>query len=237
MSVVAIVQARLGSTRLPGKTLAEVEGRPAIWHLMRRLESIRVLDGRVLAIPVGEGDDALATYAQEQGWSSFRGSEGDVLDRTFRAALDWGCREGDAVVRVTGDDILCDPRLVNVVVQAFLACRPEVQFACNNVVPRFPYGADVEVLSFEALRTAWQESCEPVDREHVTPFIRRQPGRFPSVELRLSVDHSKVHFSIDRAEDLVFNRRIYDVQRQAGRLFGYLDVLRCIEEQGIVPPT
>ena len=232
--VVAIVQARMNSSRFPGKVLQPVLGKPAIWHLMNRLAHTESIDRAILAVPDGPEDDILADYATSQSWGCYRGSEEDVLDRYYQAAVWAGGKTGDAIVRVTGDDILLDPKLIDAVVRAFLACRPEVHFACNNAVPRFPYGTDVEVFSFEALETAWQEAKQPMEREHVGPFIRNRPQRFPAVELRLSRDHSDVHFSIDYPEDLEFNRKIYAQLYREGEIFSYQDVLNCIREERVV---
>lgn len=227
---VAIVQARMSSTRLPGKVLMEVAGRPAIWHLMDRLAQGRTLDRVVLAIPEGAADDPLAHVATAEGWTCFRGSEQDVLDRYYRAACWVGIGPGDAIVRATGDDIMIDPRLVDVVVDLFWAAQPGVHHASSNRVPSLPYGADVEVCSFQALEEAWKEANQPEEREHVTPFIRSNPARYPFVEVRSSEDRSWLRLSIDEAADLEFNRQVFArLYRPGHPAFSWQDVVRVVE--------
>lgn len=227
---VAIVQARMSSTRLPGKVLMEVAGRPAIWHLMERLAQARSLDSAILAIPHGPPDDPLAHLADTEGWMCFRGSEEDVLDRYYRAACWAGIEPRDAIVRVTGDDIMVDPALVDALVRLFWASQPGVDHVSNNRVPSFPYGTDVEVCSFRSLAEAWKEAGRPEEREHVTPFIRANPGRYPFVEVRCSEDRSWLRLSIDDAGDLEFNREVFArLYRPGHRAFSWQDVVSALE--------
>lgn len=232
---VAIVQARMSSTRLPGKVLMEVAGRPAIWHLMDRLGQARTLDRVVLAVPDGPADDPLADLAAAEEWNCFRGDEHDVLDRYFRAACWAGVEPGDAIVRVTGDDIMIDPTLVDALVHLFWASQPGVDHVSNNRVPSFPYGTDVEVCSFQALEEAWKEASQPEDREHVTPFIRSNAVRYPFVEVRCSEDRSWLRLSIDEAADLEFNRQVFArLYRPGYPAFSWQDVVQAVEH-GKVP--
>ncbi len=150
---------------------------------MNRLTQARTLDSVVLAIPDALTDDPLAQLAAAEGWLFFRGSEEDVLDRYYHAACWAELNPGDAIVRVTGDDIMTDPGLIDTVVHLFWCCQPRVHHASNNRVRSFPYGADVEVCSFQALEEAWKEAGRPEEREHVTSFIRSNPGRYPFVEV------------------------------------------------------
>ncbi len=229
--IVAIVQARMGSSRLPGKTMAEVVGRPAISHLMKQLSFSRRLDEIVLATTTSAIDDLFVDYAREQNWRIFRGSENDVLDRYYQAARKVGCSRNDVVVRVTGDDILVDPEVVDQVIDLFLSRWPEVRYASNNLSRSFPFGADVEVLSFEALEQAWREARQPEEREHVTPYVRNHPEIFPNVELRSPMDHSHIRIAIDYPEDLRFMRQVFEKLYEKGQPpFHIKDLLECIEE-------
>lgn len=237
MKTVAIVQARMGSTRLAGKTMMEVVGKPAIWHLMHRLAWAKRLDTVVLATTQAAVDDPLAAYAAQQGWALFRGSQDDVLDRYFRAACAHGTGPGDVIVRVTGDDILTDPRIVDLVVDLLIAHQPLAAHASNDRSAGFPYGAGVEAFTFDALQTAWQEAWLPAQREHVTPFIRKNPDRFPFVEIRSNLDFSHLRFSIDYIEDLEFNRQIFErLFKQDDRPFGLADIIGCIARYHLKHP-
>ena len=238
MKTVAIIQARMGSTRLPGKALAEIVGQPAIWHLFRQLSESRYLDSVVLATTKSVQDDPLAAYGVAQGWRVFRGSEHDVLDRYYRAAVDAGCGDGDVIVRVTGDDILVDPEIVDRIVEFYLSHQPAIEHASNNRTPGFPYGADVEVFSFRALEQAWRSATLPEEREHVTPYIRRHQELFPYVELKSPMDYSRVRLSIDCPEDLEFNRRLFAVLYQETQpAFHLKDIIRCIEMHDLKHPV
>lgn len=208
MKVVALIQARMGSTRLPGKSMAEILGKPAIWHLFKQLSYASKLDKILLAITTNPLDDPLKAYAVEQNWQTYRGSEDDVLDRYYQAAKQLECKDGDIIVRVTGDDILVDPDIVDQVINLFVKNQPGIEHASNNRVSSFPYGADVEVFSFSALERAWREADQLADREHVTPYIRNNPDKFPYVDMQSDVDNSNIYLSIDYPEDLQFNRQI-----------------------------
>lgn len=229
--VVAIVQARMGSSRLPGKVMASIAGKPAIWHLFRQLGFARRVDEAILATTTGVIDDPLATYAKDQGWKVFRGSEANVLDRYYRAAMAAGMGPDDIIVRVTGDDILVDPEIVDQIVELLVTSAPPAKHASNNRSRGFPYGADVEAFTVETLGEAWRDASRPEEREHVTPYIRCHPDRFPFVELRSPVDYSHVRLSIDYPEDLEFNRRLIErLQRPGRRCIHLADILDCIEQ-------
>jgi spore coat polysaccharide biosynthesis protein SpsF (cytidylyltransferase family) len=234
MRVVAIVQARMGSTRLPGKALADVAGKPAIKRLFDQLRHATRLDAVVLATTDTALDEPLAEYANSQGWPTYRGSEDDVLDRYYQAGLASGCSGDDVVVRITGDDIVADPEVVDEVVDLYISRQPDVKHASNNRVPTYPYGADVEVFAFSALEQAWNEATAPDEREHVTPYIRNHPEVFPYVDIRSPEDLHHIRLSIDYPEDLAFNQELFaSLFRHGTPPFHLRDILSCIELDGI----
>lgn len=207
MKTVAIVQARLGSTRLPGKILMDLEGEPVLVHVMNRLGQASALDELVLAIPDQKKDDPLAAFCAERSWPCFRGSENDVLDRYYGAARE---AQADAVVRITSDCPLIEPSIVDQVVREFLECQPGADYVSNTLLPRtFPRGLDTEVMTFAALEKAWREDQDPVTREHVTPYIYRTPGAFVLRSVKYREDLSAMRWTLDTPEDLEFIRKIY----------------------------
>ena len=232
--IVVIIQARMGSSRFPGKSMAEINGRPILSYMMEQLSHCRMPDAVVLAIPEGAGDDALAAYAVEQGWALFRGDENDVLGRYYAAALAHGAGTGTGIVRLTGDDILPDPHLVDAVANLFLAFRGRYDFISTDRANRLPYGAGVDLLSFEVLRTAHEEATAPRDREHVVPFVKWNPERFPCLELTTSVDLSgSLSLSIDTPEDLARNEAlITGLSEQGPPPYHLHDILRMAESLG-----
>lgn len=170
MTTGVIVQARLGSTRLPGKVLMQMAGRTVLAWVLERCGAIPGIDGVCCAIPDGLADEDVAREARLCGVPVFRGTEHDVLYRYYRAAGAFGF---DTVVRVTSDCPLIDPWLCARVLG--MLSEGDVDYACNNLPPSWPHGLDCEALSFDWLARAAKEAEEPYDREHVTPYVRRHP--------------------------------------------------------------
>ncbi|MCS6243452.1 MAG: aminotransferase class III-fold pyridoxal phosphate-dependent enzyme [Opitutus sp.] len=215
----AIIQARTGSTRFPGKVLKELAGgHSLIGFLLSRLASCPALDALVVATTDRPGDNALAEHVAGLGHAVFRGSEADVLDRYYQAARTFS---PEIVVRITGDCPLIDPDLVARVVAA--AREPGVDYASNICPPTYPDGLDVEAFSFAALEEAWRESKDPYEREHVTPYLG-VPGRFKTVNIANDTDESAQRWTVDYPEDYAVVRGV--VAHFGGRSdFGWREVL------------
>lgn len=207
MKVLAIVQARMSSTRLPGKVLLDLEGAPVLTRVMRRLSRAKTLGAVVVAIPTGRADDPLAALCRKERWGYVRGPEEDVLSRYYETAQRFG---PDAVVRVTSDCPLIEPSVVDRVVREFLARQPGVSYASNTLHPRtYPRGLDTEVMTMRALERAWREDRDPATREHVTPYLYRNPGLFSVHAVIHDQDLSAMRWTLDTPEDLDLIRRIY----------------------------
>ncbi len=208
MRIVAIIQARMGSTRLPGKVLLDLAGEPMLVRGVNRTRRAQTLDEVVVATTVKPTDDAIVDLCDERGWPCFRGSEEDVLDRYYHAAL---AHQADVVIRITSDCPLIAPEIVDRVVWEFLDLQPEIDYACN-VLPRrsFPRGLDTEVMRFDVLEQAWREDRNPAWREHVTPYIQRNPDLFRIHGITNDIDYSHMRWTVDTPEDLAFVRCIYE---------------------------
>lgn len=211
----AIVQARMSSTRLPGKTLADVDGEPMLALLLRRLRHSRQIGDIVVATSTDTADDPVADLAARLGVGVSRGPREDVLTR-FLLAI--GDRDGP-IVRITGDCPLIDPAVVDDTIERFRSL-PDCGYA-SNVEPRtFPDGLDVEVFDAAALRTIAREPLDARDREHVTSAIRAQPERFLSAALVASENLGELRWTVDDPEDLEFIRavvrRLGDRRQEAG---------------------
>lgn len=207
MKTVAILQARLGGTRLPGKVLADVLGQPMIAHQMARLQLARELDEIVVAMPDGKSDDLLSRYCFDRGWSRFRGPEDDVLTRYLYAAETF---KADIVVRVTADCPLIDPFVIDSLVLLFKGGGYD--FVANNLTPTFPHGLDAEAMSRGTLAIANAEATSAYDREHVTPWITRASAGgaiFRICNLPCPMDLSRYRLTVDFPEDLELIRAIY----------------------------
>jgi glutamate-1-semialdehyde aminotransferase/spore coat polysaccharide biosynthesis protein SpsF (cytidylyltransferase family) len=204
--IVAIVQARLGSTRLPGKTLADISGQPMISWVVRRVERARRVDKVIVATTDDPSDDPLAEFCGSAGFGCFRGSTDDVLDRYVAAAKFMGA---DTVVRITGDCPLIDPDIIDEVVAAFEATGAD--YASNVLRATYPEGLDVEVVSLAALERAARTAKNPSDREHVTAYIRNtEEFETASVVSQLSRRVTDIRLSVDEPEDLKLIRAIYE---------------------------
>jgi spore coat polysaccharide biosynthesis protein SpsF (cytidylyltransferase family) len=204
LNTVAIIQARMGSSRLPGKVLMDLEGATVLARVVRRLERSRQIDKLVVATTCEPEDAAIVAECERLHVSCFRGSEPDVLDRYYRAAHE---NAADTVVRVTSDCPLIDPELVDETVEVF---RDENAEYASNVFPRtYPRGLDTEVFTVAALDRAWSEGRGPYQREHVTPFLYEHPQIFRIGSKRGDTDYSHYRWTLDTREDLDLLRAIY----------------------------
>lgn len=201
--VVAIVQARIGSSRLPGKVMKPVAGRPMIDHVLGRVARAALVDLVVLATSDRPSDDPLAEHARTAGFEVFRGSEDDVLARYCTAAEHF---RADIIIRITGDCPLADAALIDEAVAAY-ACA-EVDYLSNVAPPTYPDGLDIEVFSNTALQRAGREASTRFDREHVTPYLRS--GGFSTANMTSEADFSARRLTVDEETDLTVVRRVFD---------------------------
>ncbi len=217
MNIVAIVQARIGSTRFPGKVMRSVCGITLIELLLKRLSQSRRIDRIILATTLEPRDDVLARHVEALGYDIFRGSEADVLDRYYCAAQRF---KADVVVRVTGDCPLIDATLVDAVIDRLVTSGAD--YASNIDPPTYPDGLDVEAFTITALETAWREANSS-QREHVTTLLRESP-RFHRVSVTGVADHSHERWTVDEPDDFEVVSRI--IEHFYPRTdFGWLEVL------------
>ena len=222
--VVAIIQARMGSTRLPGKVLLDLAGAPVLARVVNRCRRAATLNDVVVATTTLAADDPIVALCRANNWPSFRGQEDDVLDRYYQAARQ---SRAEVVVRITSDCPLIDPEIIDLMVKTFLE-PGALDYAGNSLPPRtFPRGLDVEVFSFEALARAWREDHNPAWREHVTPYIYRHPEKFRLHAVVNNPDLSLMRWTVDTAEDLAFVRKIYGYFGHDG--FSWREVLQLLE--------
>jgi spore coat polysaccharide biosynthesis protein SpsF len=220
----AIIQARMSSTRLPGKVLLDLAGEPMLARVVERTRRAQTIDRVVVATTVEPEDEPIVELCRSRGWAVSRGSRDDVLDRYYEAAVADGA---DPIVRITSDCPLLDPGVIDLVVRRLTA---GVDYA-SNINPRrtYPRGLDVEAFPFAGLATAWQEACDPSSREHVTPFFYRHPERFRLALVESDRPASADHrWSVDTPEDYELMRRI--AEHFGKNDFGWLDVLKLLEE-------
>ncbi len=229
--VVAIIQARKASSRLPGKVLLDIAGRPMLHRVVRRVSRATRIDELMVATTTEASDDAAAAFCETQHIVCTRGSQFDVLDRYYHAARRSGA---EVVVRITADCPAIDPALIDDAVETLLreqtpeACQPRFDFVANRLPPPFhrsyPIGLDVEACTFAALERAWKEGHEPVHREHVMPYLyegMKLSAASPTLEIGTSrrgfhvalldhvPDYGAYRWTVDTPEDLEFMRQAY----------------------------
>lgn len=224
MRTIALIQARLSSSRLPGKVLMDIEGVPMLAHVVERVSAARLLDGVAVATSTDSSDDRLAAYCRANGIRHHRGPLDDVLARFVQAGKR---EEADVIVRVTADCPLIDPALIDAVVTMRDAHRAD--YASNVLSRRYPRGLDVEVFTAEALARADREGKAPHHREHVTPYLYEEPGRFQVVGLDCERDLSAHRWTVDTAADLDLVRAVQ--QRLDNPLAGWREVLAVVERE------
>jgi glutamate-1-semialdehyde 2,1-aminomutase len=203
MKVVALVQARMGSTRLPNKVMKAISGIPMIELLLSRLACSKEVDQIIVATSVDERNLPLLTHVRKLGYACEQGSENDVLDRYVQAAKK---HHSDIVVRITGDCPLVDPDLVDECIRHFKAAG--VDYFSNTNPPTYPDGLDIEVCTFKALEQASQETSDPYDREHVTPYLRK-PGKFKTGSVLHPQDLSALRWTVDEPADFAVIEKVF----------------------------
>jgi spore coat polysaccharide biosynthesis protein SpsF len=233
MRVAAIVQARMSSTRLPGKVLKPLGNLPAsrtaIGQVLHQLSFAKRVNAVAVATSVDASDDELAEWAERKNIPCLRGSLNDVLDRYYTAAQTLGLQPNDAVVRITGDCPLLDPRVVDAVVAC---CEQTGMDYCSNVnPPSFPDGLDVEVMRFAALERAWKEAKLASEREHVTPYIRNHTELFTQANVNSPQGQSLAHhrWTLDTPEDYEFLRHVVSALEQPDTFITMQSVLALLE--------
>jgi spore coat polysaccharide biosynthesis protein SpsF (cytidylyltransferase family) len=220
--VLAILQARVSSSRLPGKVLKPILGRPMLIHQLERVRRARSLDEIVVATSGDPSDDAIDSLCASIGTRRFRGSLTDVLDRFYQAALPY---RPDLVVRLLGDCPLADPELIDRVVAFQRAGQFDLAGARMTM---FPDGLDLDVIPFAVLEDAWRHAVRPSDREHVSLFITRQSERYRIGLLENDVDLSHLRWTVDEPEDFEMVRRIYEALYPANPAFTTKDILALL---------
>jgi spore coat polysaccharide biosynthesis protein SpsF len=226
MKTVALIQARMGSNRLPGKVLLDLAGEPMLARVVERVRRAGTIDEVVIATTTERADDVLAALCAARGWHCFRGSQDDVLDRYYQAALEHGA---GLVVRITSDCPLIEPEVIDRVVSELLDRRPPADYACS-VLPRrtYPRGLDVEAFWFETLKVLWLEDQNPAWREHVTQFLHHHPERFVIHGVLNDRDLSAMRWTVDTPEDFELVRRIYGAF--GDDRFSWREVLTLLEK-------
>ena len=215
----------MGSTRLPGKVLKDLEGKTVLARVVERLRRARLVNEVMIATTDRPADDTIVAECRLLQVAISRGDQDDVLDRYYRAAQ---LAKAEVVVRVTSDCPLIDPEITDKTIAAFLEAKPD--YASNVRVRTYPRGLDTEVMSFSALSRAWQGAQQRYEREHVTPFIYEHPTDFRLLSVIGKANYSEHRWTVDTAEDLLLMQAIYKRLKEKPE-FLWGDVLDVLERE------
>lgn len=222
--IVAVLQARVSSTRLPGKVLKPIMGEPMILRQIERIKRVNSIDKLVIATSKDNTDLPLAELCERHGINCFRGELDDVLDRFYHVAKLYNAEH---IVRLTGDCPLADPQLIDQVIAYYLS--GDFDYVSNTLEPTYPDGLDVEVFRFSSLEQAWKEAVLPSQREHVTPFLYHQVGRFKIGSYKNEVDLSGLRWTVDEVADFKLISKIYEVLYAINPHFTTADVMAFLD--------
>ena len=224
--VTAIIQARMASTRLPGKVMKEVLGRPLLSYLIERVRCCKDIEDVILATTLNYEDDPIASFGSNQGVDVFRGSENNVLERYYKAATSFGARH---IMRITADCPLIDPELLDILIEYYFVQKYD--YVSNAVNPTLPDGLDAEIFTFKALDYAHKHAVLPSELEHVTPYIRNHPEVFKTGNWTHHDDLSQLRWTVDEPEDFEFVRQVIEILYPVNRSFRMNDVLDIIHQR------
>lgn len=227
MRVVIISQARMTSTRLPGKVLREVLGKPLLEYQIERLRQVKQADEVVIATTTNDTDQPIIELCEQLGVAYYRGSEEDVLSRYYEAATHFGA---DVVVRVTSDCPLIDPGVIDQVIGLYINNRDKYDYVSNTLERTYPRGLDTEVFSMAVLEKAYQEAREKPEREHATLFIYQHPEQFRLANSSGTVDYSYHRWTVDTPEDFALIKLVLQELYPINNYFTWLDVLDLLNE-------
>jgi spore coat polysaccharide biosynthesis protein SpsF len=225
--IIATIEARFASTRLPGKTLLEICGKPALELIIERLKRSKFLDGVIIATTVNPDCDAIEKLAKKLNIGCFRGSEDDVLDRVLRAAKHY---KGDIIVEITGDETLIDPVVVDEVIEFYLANN--FDYVSNVLERRYPRGLDTQVFATRILEEVSKLTNDPADRENVSLYIYEHPKKYKlgNVKAPEELNHPGWRWTLDTIEDFEFLKTVYEALYPVKKDFDSYDVLRYLEQ-------
>jgi len=225
MSVIIVLQARLSSTRLPGKVLQPICGFPMLGLQLERIKRAKHFERLVVATSTDQHDNPIAKLCEDLQVDCYRGSLEDVLDRFYKAAKQY---EPIHVVRLTGDCPLTDPELIDAVIQHHIVSGAD--YTSNTMDPTFPDGLDVEVVRFSALEQAHAAAKLNSEREHVTPYFYNHPELFRLASFKSKIDRSPMRWVVDEPADFNFVTRVYEYLYSAKPNFNTNDVLALLED-------
>ena len=225
MKIIATVEARMGSSRLPGKTLMEIEGKPLLGILLDRVRNSKLIDEIVVATSINKKDDVIIDFCKKNNYRFFRGSEDDVLDRVLNSAKTF---KADIIVELTADNPLIDSEIIDKAIQFYL--NNDYDYVCNFLPETFPYGSQIQVFSVEILDEVDKLTNEPIDRENVSWYIYHHPEKYKIGNLKAEDELSDptIRITVDYEEDFLLIEKV--IKNFKNHLISLRDVVKFINE-------
>lgn len=228
MKIIGVIQVRLSSQRLPGKAMLPISGKPVLWHIYNRLTRCKLLDMVVISTGEYNSNVSICEFASQNNIPIYIGSEVDLIDRLYKTATKF---QATAMVRITADCPLVDPKLVDKLVSEYLENQDHYDFVTNCRFRTFPHGLDAEVYSLATLRKLWYEIKEPELREWFPLYVYKHPELFRILNISNPTDLSKLRWTMDYEEDYEFIKQIYQNLYKEGQTFGMEDILDLIKQK------
>ena len=225
--IIAIIQARMSSTRLPGKVLKKIKGKTLLEILIDRLKHSKKIDKIIIATTDNKKDLAIVKLAKKINCPYFVGDENDVLDRFYQTAKKF---KANIIVRISSVCPFQDPKLVDKMVDFYLKNKEKFDYVSNVDPPTFPDGLDLWVFPFRTLERAWKEAKLKSEREHVCPYIWKNPHLFRIGHFESKINYSYLRWTVDEATDFEFVKNIYERLYQKGKIFYMKDVLNLLKK-------
>ncbi len=231
IKIVTVIQARMGSTRLPGKVMLPLANKPLLVRMAERVSASTSAGTVVVATTTEKEDDEIYNLCISENIKIFRGHPTDLLDRHYRAALNYNA---DALVKIPSDCPLIDPNIITKVIRYYLENEDKYDYVSNLHPATYPDGNDAEIIRISSLKEAWENADKHMEREHTTPFIWEKPDKFRigNVIWESGLDYSMSYrFTIDYLKDYLFIKRVYDELFDKNRLFSLDDILKLLTEK------
>ena len=224
-----IIQARVGSTRLPGKIFKPLAGKPILWHVVNRLKNSKMCNNIIVATTILHEDDRVEEFCKSNNILFYRGSSDNVLSRYYEAAKKFN---SDIVIRITSDCPVIDPVVLDNMIAEFLTSQEikKVDYMSNSIIRTFPRGLDIEIFTFDALEKTFKEAKNNYELEHVTPYIYQHPELFAIKNFAYKTDLSFHRWCVDTKEDLMLAEEIYNALYNSKELFLLDDILELFDQ-------
>ena len=219
--IYAMIQARMGSTRLPGKVMKNIVGSPILEHLINRVKSSEMIDNIIIVSSDSPENESISDFCNENNVKFFAGNEDDVLDRFYQAGLSYNLNDDDIIVRITGDCPLIDPLIIDNIITQHI--NENNDYTSNVIIRSFPDGLDCEVFNFSILKDIWSKSNLKSEREHVTLYVRNNSDSYKIGDYVSDKDLADLRWTLDEKEDFIFIETIYE------KLFNINNMYECNE--------